>query len=418
MLKIIIELKKKFTDAARKIAIVLIFLLCTCIVYSTMKQKSEGSIQWVDGELYYFDENGNIDLTEKWIKLDDSWYYIGSHGYAKRNKWQGMYYLLDNGKMAVDQYVDRFYVDENGKWEYNNWDSDHWLINGKWIADAGTWYFEEDNGIRQKIDFKNIRSINRLGYNTIADDGMPQQSIIAYEAAIEHGFKILLCDLRFSSDDKPICFHDKYINQKARNTDGSEIVAIEGGVSIADSTLEELEQYDFGIYRGYPGIKILTFDEMLSFCQEKNVEEIYIEIKEGTGKQIQNAVKHANEFGITLSWAASTYEQAKAVIGADPYARISLMPDVIDDEIMDKLLGLKTGFNEVFIFAYGNTILNSEIVYRLQKNDIMFEMGTINSEEEVVNYLNGAYHYCSGIESDVVVVNKIDVDTVLRERGY
>ena len=416
-----------FSDAS--LIFICFFLLCICACKSPSAEADqsiyEPKMEWIDGELYYQDETGEIDKTEAWRKVNERWYYIGPKGYAVRNRWKGVYYLLDNGEMAVNRFIDRFYVNENGAWEYNNWDLDHWLVNGKWIHNSGEWFFEGNDGTYQLMNLKDVRSINRLGYNTLDEEGMPQQSIAAYQAAIDHGFRILLCDLRFTLDGLPVCFHDSYINQKARNSDGSEIVELGEGESlredqkifVAESTLEQLQQYDFGAYRGeeYAGTEILTFEKMLAFCQDHEVAELYIEIKEGTDEQIQRAVQFANESGLTLSWAASTYEQAKAVVAADPCARISLMPDTIDDELLNLILSLKTDSNNVFIFAYGNTILTPELVEKLKSNNIEFEMGTIDSEREILNYWNGAYYYCSGIESNTVIASDIDVGKILAE---
>lgn len=381
-------------------------------------------MNWVGSELYYFDINGSIDKTEGWRKIGDDWYYIGVGGYAVRDDWQGTYYLLEDGKMAVDQYIDRFYVGEDGAWKDNNWNEDSWRVDGEWIFHPPNWFFKNTDGELQQIDLDIMRSINRLGYDTHYSKGsMPQQSIVAYQAAIEHGFEILLCDLQFTADNVPVCFHDLDINRIARNADGSELVALNDGEKLTDemrtfvseTTLEELQQYDYGIYRGaeYAGIKMLTFEEMLSFCRNANINELYIEIKDGTKEQIRKAVVFANSYGIELSWAGSTYDQVKWVVEADSNARVSLMPYKIDNELIDELLSLKTGHNEVFVFAFGNTILTPEKVKLLSDNDISFEMGTIDSEREILNYWNGAYYYCSGIESNTTVASKIDIDNVM-----
>ena len=89
------------------------------------------------------------------------------------------------------------------------------------------------------------------------------------------------------------------------------------------------------------------------------------------------------------------------------------MPYKIDNELIDELLSLRTGYNEVFVFAFGNTILTPDKVKLLSDNNISFEMGTIDSEKEILNYWNGAYYYCSGIESNTIVASKIDIRSVM-----
>ena len=162
--------------------------------------------------------------------------------------------------------------------ENNSWSEENWRIDGEWIYDSPNWFFKNIDGELQQIDLDTMRSINRLGYDTHYERGsMPQQSIIAYQAAIEHGFDILLCDLQFTFDDVPVCFHDLDINQIARNADGSELVTLNNGEELTDemrtfvseTSLEELQQYDYGVYRGtkYAGIKILHLRKCYPFVK-------------------------------------------------------------------------------------------------------------------------------------------------------
>ena len=400
-----------------------------CSDYITF-QKPDGQYAcdemiWIDGKLYYFDLNGHLDTTSKWRRIGGEWYMIGADGYALRNQWYGSYYLLDDGVMAKDRYIDRFYVDENGYWSTNSWKEGDWLVEGKWTYKKDAWIYEHD-GIEQKIDLSQMRSINRLGYDTGADGKLPQQSLIAYKSAIDNGFRILLCDLQFTGDDVPVCFHDLSINDKARNRDGSDIATVADGekltdedrIFIKDHTYDELSEYDYGIYKGeeYAGTGLLVLKDMLDFCAGNPVDELYIEIKDGTEEQIASAVRLVKGYSIRVSWAGTTIEQCRAVINADPDARIATMPYKVDQETIDELLTLRTHTNEVFIFAYGNAILTDENVALMKRYDIPFEMGTIDSEEEILRYWNEAYLYCSGIESNRVVASLIDIDKLLTGR--
>ena len=85
-----------------------------------------------------------------------------------------------------------------------------------------------------------------------------------------------MCDLCFTKDSVPVCFHDEYINRIARDENGQEL---ENDIKIADLTYEEILKYDFGIYKGeqYKGTRILKLEEMLRLAQRLNTE-LYIEI--------------------------------------------------------------------------------------------------------------------------------------------
>ena len=353
-------------------------------------------------------QNGALYRNEWYKSIDANYYYYNNSAIKVKNAWNETYYLLEDGRMAYNQYVDRFYIDSNGTWKTNNFTEESWLVEGNWIRENNLYYYISTSGEKQLIDLSKIRSINRLGYNTVSPNGLPQQSIIAYEEALKHGFSILLCDLQFTADNIPVCFHDPYINMKARNRDGT-IIENEK-IFIKDCTFEKLATYDYGIYKGslYKDTEILTLQKMLEFCDNHSVLELYIEVKDGDKQQLEQTIDMVKSYNIDISWACTTYEQAQNIVNYDPYARISLMPYNINEELQN-ILSLKTGYNDVFIFAYGNAILNADIVNVLKMHNIAFEMGTIDSEEEIIRYWNGFYYYCSGIESNTISTPNIDL---------
>ena len=426
-----IDRRRSGCRTAAVLAVLLTALFLTaCSPLNRLLHRSAQMV-WEDGQLWYEDASGHRNTDPVWRKVDGIWYKIGEEGYALRNAWSGNYYLTEDGSMAADTWVDRFYVDETGKWAYNDWTEGHWRVDGHWEKEETGWVFLTSEGERQPVDSTQLRLINRLGYNTLAEDGLPQQSLTAYEAALKQGFSILLCDLRFTADGVPVCFHDETINTKARQTNGwlpgqtTESGKTENTENTEDSLAdlyvselicEELRTYDYGLYRGeqYRRTGLLTLEEMLQFCEAHQVPELYIEIKDGTPEQIASTVEMAAKYySGRISWPATTFEQARAVIETDPAARVALMPWNIDDSLMAQLAALQTGQNEVFVFAYGNAILDADRVLLLQNADIAFEMGTIDSAEEIVRYHNGAYAYCSGIETNVVAPGTIDLDAIL-----
>ena len=95
----------------------------------------------VNGNLYAFDENGYM-ITDSWYYYDkpvfcgDVWFYAGSSGELLKNQWIGSCYVTDNGTMAVDEYIDNYYIDENGYYEpgkVQGWvyENDHWSYIAK-----------------------------------------------------------------------------------------------------------------------------------------------------------------------------------------------------------------------------------------------------------------------------------------------
>lgn len=362
---------------------------------------------------YFVGNSGNPSTINDvgWQQIDSEWYYYDKSGNPVRNEWIDRYYIGEDGKMVRNQYVDRFFVSEDGSWN-GRFEPPNWLMHGIWKKNGNTWTYQYNN-ITQFLDFSQIRSISRLGYDVYSEKTPPEQSEESYRLAVENGFTILLCDLCFTKDSVPVCFHDEYINRIARDENGQEL---ENDIKIADLTYEEILKYDFGIYKGeqYKGTRILKLEEMLRLAQRLNTE-LYIEIKSGTKSEIGKAVNLSKQFGLKISWAGTTYEECLAVVEADNTARISTMPRIIRDIEIQELLSLKRENNEVFFFTYDTAILTDEVLNKLRDERIPFEKGTIDSEVENVNYLTENYQYCTGVESNRIVASKIDMDQVMKD---
>ena len=106
----------------------------------------------VDNERQSFvqDSNGTRFVLEdgsyaanQWIQTGENWYYFGEDQYLRTNQWQGEYYLLDNGAMAVSMWVDEsHYVDEHGKIVPDAVKP----TEGQWRMEHNRWWFQKEDG--------------------------------------------------------------------------------------------------------------------------------------------------------------------------------------------------------------------------------------------------------------------------------
>ena len=268
----------------------------------------------------------------------------------------------------------------------------------------------------KSLEYNNtVRSICRLGYDVYNSNTPPQQSIESYKLAYEKGFKILLCDLRFTSDNVPVLHHDDNINTYAKNNDGTEI---QDTISIADTTYSSLLNYDYGIYKGeqYRGTKIMHLSDMLKLCRNLGCE-LYIEVKSMNEEQTKIACDLVKMYNMEnkTSWSGTT-PQMRYVINNIDTARVSTMPKNIYDSTINGLNVLKTGKNEVFFFAWDTTELSQELVNKLIANDIKFEIGTLDTESDILNYFNrnDSYYYCTGISSNKIVAGKVILENEIK----
>lgn len=258
------------------------------------------------------------------------------------------------------------------------------------------------------ITYQNvIRSINRIGYDVYNANTPPQQSIKSFKMAYDKGFRVLLCDLRFTSDNVPVLHHDSNINTYALNADGTEIPDT---VLIAENTYEKLLEYDYGLYKGlqYKGTKIMHLKDMLKLCRNLGCE-LYIEVKAMNEEQCKIACDLVRMYGMESKTSWSGGNNMQYVVNNIDTARVSTMPQTIDDSVINTLNSFKTGKNEVFFFAWDITKLSEELVRKLIDNDIKFEMGTLNTKADILNYFkqDDIYYYCTGISSDKLIAGQV-----------
>lgn len=259
---------------------------------------------------------------------------------------------------------------------------------------------EYDNG---------IRSISRCGYNG------PKNALYSFKNAYKEGFRILLGSLRFTSDNIPVLFHDTYINQNYRdvyNTDGS-LVSTDPAVYIADITYAQFATYRYrrtidGTPTYFP---MCTLRDLILLCKRTG-SELYIEIKPTlTDAQAQILTRMVQGYGITekTSWCADAAANLAGIISRIPDARVATTPATIATANIDALNALDNGKIKKFFFGYASTPLTGPIVDTLIANNIAYEMGQIDTEEELRNYYNQAYayQYCTGVESNLIVPGRV-----------
>ncbi len=91
----------------------------------------------IDGKWYYFNKSGY--MMTGWQKLDGAWYYLGQDGTMKTG-WQHIsdkwYYFYDSGKMASSTWLNnKYYLKADGSMAVNEY------INGYWLDENGVWSY-------------------------------------------------------------------------------------------------------------------------------------------------------------------------------------------------------------------------------------------------------------------------------------
>jgi len=102
----------------------------------------------------------------------------------------------------------------------------------------------------------------------------PENTMAAFEKALELGVDQIELDVRHTKDEEIIVFHDQRLDRIARDTLGNKING-----DVHDYTLEEIKQFDVGSWYDshYKDERIPTLKEVLDFVDGRC--KVLIEIK-------------------------------------------------------------------------------------------------------------------------------------------
>jgi len=119
-----------------------------------------------------------------------------------------------------------------------------------------------------------LKPPNNGGVYVIAHRGahqdIPENTLAAYEKAIELGCDFVEVDIRTTKDGKFVSVHNRTIDAYADGASGA----------VSDLTLAELKAIDIGIKHGeeWKGTRIPTFEEILDLCKGRC--GIYLDLKD------------------------------------------------------------------------------------------------------------------------------------------
>lgn len=97
----------------------------------------------------------------------------------------------------------------------------------------------------------------------------PENTLAAFRAAIEEGYKIIELDPKFTSDGHCLILHDRTLNRTARKNGK----APEAEIKIADITLEEARSWEVGSWmdKRFTGEKMPTLEEVVALIAENDI---------------------------------------------------------------------------------------------------------------------------------------------------
>lgn len=231
--------------------------------------------------------------------------------------------------------------------------------------------------------------------NTVND--YPENSIVGLKNVYGCGYIYNRCSLRFTMDNIPVLEHDNDISLVARNINGSKIPS--NSVYVDKSTLDQLNNYDFGISKGkkYKGTKIAKLDDFLKIAKKLQIY-IIIEIKVNlTSEQcnILNEIVSLNGMSNSIIYTIpETFDNTFTILHSlNKNIDIGLITNDFNIENVNKVINYKSEKNNVYLVGKPVIPLNKEFKIYADKNDVKLICGTVFSIDEMINYVNQGIDY-------------------------
>lgn len=148
---------------------------------------------------------------------------------------------------------------------------------------------------------KKTRIIAHRGANFFA----PQNTLPAFEKAIELGAEGFETDIHLTKDGIPVLCHNYTVDATS-----------DGKGNISDYTYEELQNFDFGNYFSpvYAGTKMPTVAEFLELFKKADLEILNIEIKSPKDPKeyniVETTIDMVKEFGLFDKLIISSFNPA------------------------------------------------------------------------------------------------------------
>lgn len=181
--------------------------------------------------------------------------------------------------------------------------------------------FAVDNGFRKPK--QTIYIIAHRG----AHQNIPENSLAAYQKAIDLGCDFVEIDIRTTIDEHFVSIHNNKVDKYVPGSSGE----------VKNMTLAELEKLDIGVKIGpeWKGTHIPTFEEILQLCQGKI--GIYIDLKDAPVNDLMELIKKYGMENDIIWYLPASYFLEKDNI-CELFGRSYIMPDPGEETNLDMVL--------------------------------------------------------------------------------
>lgn len=251
------------------------------------------------------------------------------------------------------------------------------------------------------------------------NNSVPPNSAYAIRATALNQYDRMRLSVTKTADNQYVCVHDTYINNIAVNMDGT---AITPNIETASLTVEQLNQYDWGLKFGeqYRGLSVPILEDCLLTASKYNIK-VTLDFKwtssfsdDDVDAIVTLLAKTGQLDCILCPLTITTYQKFKAKSGRISYYFCGTEQQVISQASALKLL--QTSFNSIYIqpAPFGDLPSDSFIAL-CAENDFKLYMTPIEGIDALMNigFNRGISlfecHYIDNIKSTVKAYSDLSI---------
>jgi glycerophosphoryl diester phosphodiesterase len=223
----------------------------------------------------------------------------------------------------------------------------------------------------------------------------PENTLLAFQAAIDAGADYFEVDVRTTSDGKLVLSHDGSVSRRT-NAKGD----------IGKMTFEEVRALDAGIKSGpeFAGTKVPTFDEALDLARGKI--GIYVDVKSASA---QDLVTHIEEHGMVDHVVIYTgLSQGKEIQKLNP--KLKIMPEAGSLENAKHLIERL----HPQVMAFEASDFKPEIIRAVKEANVQIYVDRLGPADNAASWQAAIDAGADGIQTD----HPAELAKYLREKGY
>ena len=183
----------------------------------------------------------------------------------------------------------------------------------------------------------------------------PENTMIAYQAAVDQGYAIIELDPKYTADGKFVMLHDRSLKRTARDKGGNAY-----DINISDLTLEQARSYEYGSWFGesFRGEPIPTLSDVLDFSENNphvplKFDNVWTSFPEELRKAFLSEIaERGNRVNVGLT--CGTLDSLKQAAETLPYAALHYDGIDLKDETLQTVASVARVHKPVIWVCYDN----------------------------------------------------------------